>query len=386
MTRTRPLLTIAGFALLFLFPALQGLTRWLPDAPLSEKRAPTAAPAWATRTDLTEYLLGWQHWFGDRYPGRNLLIRLETQIDYSIFGYSDRVHIGRDGWLFYRSLLDVEEPRVEAMDVGQLDGIVRDLQRLQQRLANRGVTLVVFDNELKDAFHPDALPASAPRGSARPRYAEFRRCLHGALGPAYVDASPILHDVARQRPAFYRTDFHWNEPAAFEIARALVDRMAAIAGAPRGFRFRLETEERLFSGGEAEFMPLFTPINERALFVRRTWEPRPAARAFGVGPFEYVHRLEAPTPEDLPPVTLFGDSFLDVLMSSGFEEHFVSVHRARLHHAPLEAVLAALPSGTRYFVFQFIATTTPTLPELLRRGLAAGDAAAATPPAQSPPR
>lgn len=370
MTRLRPLLTIAGFALLFFFPALQGLTGWLPDAPLSEKRAPTAPPAWATRGDLTEYLLGWQHWFGDRYPGRNLLIRLDTQIAYSVFGYSDRVHIGRDGWLFYRSLLDVEEPRVEAMDPGQFDDIVRDLQRLQQRLANRGVTLVVLDNELKDTFHPDALPASAPRAAARPRYAEFRRRLHDALGAAYVDASPILHDVARQRPAFYRTDFHWNEPAAFEVAQTLVDRMASLTGAPRGFRFRLETEERPFSGGEAAFLPLFTPLAERAPFVRRTWDPRAAERAFGVGPFEYVHRLEAPTPEDLPPVTLFGDSFLDVLMSSGFEEHFVSLHRARLHHAPLEDVLRALPTETRFFVFQFIATTTPTLPGVLQRGLA----------------
>ena len=52
-------------------------------------------------------------WFNDHFGFRDFLIRSKTQIDYSVFGMSTRIHVGSDGWLFYRSVMDVEKPKFE---------------------------------------------------------------------------------------------------------------------------------------------------------------------------------------------------------------------------------------------------------------------------------
>src|SRR4051794_11876306 len=41
-------------------------------------------------------------WFDDHYGFRDLLIRLKNQFDYSVFGTSHRISMGKNGWLFFR--------------------------------------------------------------------------------------------------------------------------------------------------------------------------------------------------------------------------------------------------------------------------------------------
>jgi len=45
---------------------------------------------------------------------------------------------------------------------------------------------------------------------------------------------------------------------------------------------------------------------------------------------------------------------------SGFAEHFQSLHRARIYQATLDQVLAALPKDTKFFLLQFVETSTPS--------------------------
>src|SRR5882757_4095033 len=40
-------------------------------------------------------------WFDDHYGFRDLLIRLKNQFDYSVFGTSQRISVGKSGWLFF---------------------------------------------------------------------------------------------------------------------------------------------------------------------------------------------------------------------------------------------------------------------------------------------
>ncbi len=351
----RAFLVTAAFALLSLFPAIQWLTGVFPDAPLGENRRAAAAPAWGEETDVRTYLQAWQRWFNDRYAGRNLLIRVKTQLDYSVFSYSDKVHIGRDGWLFYRSVLDVEKPLVEAYSERQFDDVVAGIKRLTDWLRVRGITVILLDNQLKDEFYPEMLPRSRPRRRQPSRYDQFRQRLRDETGAIFIDTSAILERVKRRRVIFHRTDFHWNDPAAFAVARRLVDRLAKEAGAPvRGWRLALEVESRRYSGTQAAFLPLLKPLGEESLFVHPTWSARPATRVRHQGPFEYSFFAAAATPQDIPPTVVFGDSFFDGIMRSGFEEHFVSLRRARERDVSLEEVMAALPPETRFVILQCI--------------------------------
>jgi len=350
------LIVIIGFGALALLPLIQRITGLLPDAPLAENRIQVPAPQW-DKVLLKDYLLGWQSWYNDRYAGRNFLIRLKTQIDYTVFSYSDRVYVGHHGWLFYRSVIDVEKPAVERMTDANFGQIVQNIKNLNDWLAHRGIRLIVMDNELKDSFYPEELPRSAPEHSRITHYQHFRERIGAETGAEYVDASQILMTLKPVRPIFHRTDFHWNDPAAFEVARVLVNRMAALVEPGKtGWRWKLAIETRELSGGEAAFMPLLHPVTEQALFVRPTWPTPQREYRQNDGPFEFSLRHPG-NPDLLPGVVVFGDSFFDGLIRSGFDEHFKSVHRARFYKTTVGDTLRALPPDTKFFVLQFIETS-----------------------------
>ncbi len=347
-------LVVLAFAAVFLMPTFQWMTGVLPDSPLDEKRLAAPEPVWSQAGDLTEYLLGWQTWFNDRYPGRNLLIRAQTQIDFSLFAYSSQVHIGRNGWLFYRSVLDVQKPAFETLPEEELEAAVRNVRQLRDYLVDQGVFPLFLDNQLKDEFYGEMLPWSAPRRTSESQYHRSRR-LEEELGQHYLDPTPILKNVAERRAIFHRTDFHWNDPAAFEVARRIVDILATEAGPPvQGWRWELEIETEVFAGGQSSFLPLFWPATEEGLFVKPSWPSRDVRHGFNEGPFEYVYAVAEPQPGDLPRTVVFGDSFFDGILRSGFAEHFAALHRARPNAVPLEEVVATLPEGTRFVVIQAI--------------------------------
>jgi len=353
----RSLLIVAGFGLLALFPLWEAATRWLPDQPLDEKRLPVPEPRWQTSPNLRTYLTGWQDWFDDRYAGRNLLIRLKTQLDYSLFSYSDKIYIGADGWLFYRSVYDDKISAEQEYTRPVADNIMAQFRHLRLWLGARGITLILIDVPLKDVFYSEMLPASAPRLPAPSVEDKIRHRLHDETGAVCIDAAAVLNTVKRERPVFHRTDFHWNDPAAFAVAQDTVDQMAWLLGDPAlGWRLRLEIEKRPNSGGEAAFMPLLRPVTEESLFVTPTWKEAPADVTYYQAPFEYVHVLRSPPSRMLPPVVILGDSFFDGMIRSGFAEHFSALYRARIYNSTFQDVLLHLPRGTRFMVVEFIET------------------------------
>ena len=342
------------FTLLLLFPLVERVTHIFPDAALQENRMPAPMPDWKQFT-LQKYLMGWQSWFNDCYSGRNFLIRLKTQIDYSVFSYSDKVYIGRNGWLFYRSVVDVGEPAVEQLSETDYDHIVKNFADLNAWLAKRGIHLIIVENELKDAFYAEELPFSAPKRPLKYHYRHLSERLARETGASYIDSSAILSALKDERPIFHKTDFHWNDPAAFAVARAVVDQIAKQAGPPyRGWRWPLQITYAPNSGGEATFMPLFIPVTETSLFVKKTWPDYSRDYRSPDGPFEFSITHKVIDPTLLPGIVVFGDSFFDGMLRSGFAEHFQSIHRARIYHSTLDQVLTALPSTTRFFLVQFI--------------------------------
>jgi hypothetical protein len=282
---------------------------------------------------------------------------VKTQLDYSLFAYSDRVYIGADHWLFYREVIDVGKPAVQGYSDAEVDGIVEQFRRLNRWLTERGVTLVILDNQLKDVFYPEMLPPGAVRLPAPSRYDAIRGRLRRETGAVFMDSTEILRKLQPERLVFHRTDFHWNDPAAFEVSRQLVDRLAALMGPPAaGWHVRLEIERRRVSGGEAAFMPLLRPIEEDALYVRKTWDDSNADVVLDEGGFSCIQRQHVVLPNALPPVVVLGDSFFDGMVRSGLPEHFAAVYRARLNDTSLQQVLNAFPADARFMIVQFIET------------------------------
>lgn len=352
-------LVVGAFGLLLLLPGLQMASGLLPVAPLEENRRPAPMPPIAAMADPSSYVTKLQAWFDDHYGLRNLLIRTKTQIDYSVFRSSDRLHIGRDGYLFYRSVIDREEPQIERLSDAELDRLAGNFARLRDWLAPRGVQLVVQTQQLKDRFYPEYLPREAQFARHRRRFDDVMARMQAVPGITFINTTPTLLQLKAERPIFHRTDFHWNDPAAFVVAGQLVDRLAGLSGRPTPFwRVPLRIATRRYSGGQAMFMPLFRPPSEMALFVDPTWDESDTPRSAQVGPFEWVARAARPDAEGrLPTTVIFGDSFVEGMSRAGLATHFNELRFARLFSVPLPEVLRAMPPDTRFLVVEFIETS-----------------------------
>jgi hypothetical protein len=200
------------------------------------------------------------------------------------------------------------------------------------------------------------LPWTAERARIRNRFEVYGAKIKALPGITYIDTTEPLLAVKNERPIFYKTDFHWNDPAAFVIAEKLVDTIAGLEHKPVPFwHQKLVIEERDFSGGQADFMPLFYPPHEQALFVRTNvpnYKTEPKRE-----PFEALYTASGENL--LPPVVVLGDSFFDGMLRCGIIDYFQGVARARIYHASVDKVLNAIPPETRYFILESIEVTLP---------------------------
>lgn len=341
--------------LLLCLPALQMVTGFPPQAALEENRQLAPVPSISSWRESDRYARDWVNWFNDHFGFRSFLIRSKTQIDYSVFGMSTRVHIGRDGWLFYRSVVDVEQPAVELALRNDADAVVDGVRQLAHALAARNIRLIIAITPMKDVYYSKYLPPTASALPAPRQVDLLQDRLKSMTDIVFIDSKSILEEIAKERTVFHRTDFHWNDPAAFEVARALVNEIGELEGRREPtWTHTLEIEEKRMSGGEATFMPIFFPPKERALFVKPNWVQPAYDYVENRPPFEWIYAAKIPTEQELPPLAVLGDSFFDGMVRSGMRIYFKKIYLARVYHATLDEVLDHLPSDTRYFFVEFI--------------------------------
>jgi hypothetical protein len=348
---------VSAFFLLTLLPFFATITSLTFVTPVDEKRQLAPPPQWEWPLDGASFVKQTMGWFDDNFGLRSLLIRLKTQIDFSVFRTSDRVHIGSDGQLFYRSVMDVEKLGVEEqLRIHETD-ILTGIRAFNDALRARGMRLILIVNLLADRFVPEKLPKTVPHLPSPPRMDDFIAKVAAIRDLVFIDATAILKQEQTERPVFHKTDFHWNDPAAFGVARAIVERIAAMEGRSEPvWTHKLEIETKELSGGIASFMPLFFPPSENGLFVKKTWtDPPGLASSFKEGLYEYVGRVTTPNSNLLPTIVVVGDSFFDGMSRTGFQAYFRNMYRARWNgNLKLSDIAAALPPDTRYVVMQFI--------------------------------
>jgi SGNH hydrolase-like domain, acetyltransferase AlgX len=347
---------VSIFFVLLVLPLVQMATGF-PRVPLlNENRKRERAPRLEEIVRPAAYISQAQKWFDDHYGYRDFLIRAKTQIDYSIFGVSDKVYIGKEGWLYLRNIIDREIPAEDAMTDADLRAVVKRFLELRDILQERGITLVVVTNQLKDKFYPEFLPYTGRRKMSHRRFDDFRTALHAIPGIIYIDSTEILESLKTERQIFHKTDLHWNDPAAAEVARILVNKIAEVEHLDVPFwRYPLKIKTEKMSGGEATFMPLFYPPNEQALFVAQKFPAVPYTYEIAKPPFEYIARLVGGE-NLLPPAVLCGDSFSDGMVRAGLVDHFQVLYRTK---SPPQDLISKLPFGVKYFIYQFIEVRLP---------------------------
>jgi hypothetical protein len=218
-------LTALSLAAGFLAP----LAGKAPD--LQEKRALADFPAWPRRpADLAAFRKGVDAYVADRFPARPYLIAGLNALrgPFGVSG-SERVIIGRDGWLFYNNGTDLGAARNDpALPPTELEAILTTLAGRTEAAARKGARYLVLVPPQKETVYPQMGPRWY-RGPdpARP----------GAMLPRLAQASQAgevlyLHDALAQPTrwglkTFSPLDTHWTGLGAYEGYAALMRRLQA---------------------------------------------------------------------------------------------------------------------------------------------------------------
>lgn len=347
------------FGLVLLTPAMLTLTGWSVTAPLEENRTKQSFPelSQCRFLHLDDCHKKFDAWFNDNYGPRDLLIKLKTQVDYSVFHVSDKVHIGPDNWLFYRSTMDTEKVAAERISKEAFERLLAEFNALDQYFRQRNIQLIVLPVPLKDEVYPEYLPSSAPRLPENSRYQQLRQWLEEHDSILTLDAYGFLLERKQSARAFHKTDFHWNDPAGFLLAEKLVNRLWAIqTGSSQPlWKHPLGVDTRDYSGGQANFLPLLSAPGEQGLFLDFRWES-----ARGVHDYRpqdvwtYTYDGSDESRGHLDGLVVIGDSYFDAMQRAGIDIYFSSVHRASNRAEQLPEVYSAIPADTRYVLFEFI--------------------------------
>lgn len=353
------LVFVVTFFLLSAMPAAQWATGFVDISALEEKRLPAAPP------DLSAILLHGDgrisatinKWFDDRYGFRALLIRLKNQLDYWAFRHSDKLFIGRGGWLYMPPDFDAAISAERAGDASAKK-IQQQYFKLVGYLAKRGIRLIVIGNPIKETIYPQYLPRNIPTLPHESRYQKLRTWLKSRSEFDFIDGNDILANCRHWR-TFHLLDIHMTFPGGVCFAEALIAQLAKDEGRPaspwdHAFSYSAHSST---AGGEADFLALLFRPSQPVLVPDRvfggdndsSFSPDP----FGV--FEWIYHAPSGAGANLlPPTVMFGDSFLDHYRPAGIQSYLSAAYRARNNDQNLSTVLTHLPDGTRYFVFEFL--------------------------------
>jgi hypothetical protein len=350
----RKRLFVSLFFLIAILPLAANLAGFGAVGLVNENRNLAAAPSFGPMLSIEHATRSADAWFTDHFGLRSVLIRIKTQLDYTFFGTSSRVHIGHNGWMFYRSVMDVEKPNVEAYLKTDEAKVVNGIRAFAAALDGKGIKLLISINLLADRFVPEQLPSSRPNLPQPPRIDSLISKIATLENVSYIDATAIQKRLGRS--TFHKTDFHWNDPAAFEVAKEIVERIGVLDGrAPGTWRHALVIEEKVFSGGIATYMPVFRSAQESGLFVKLSASEPVGIRHIGAtSSFEFGTIVEPPQPALLPTTVVVSNSFFDGMTRSGIYFYFNEMWRIRWANTTVSSIAKDLPPGTRYVLVQFI--------------------------------
>jgi len=286
-----------------------------------EKRKLAALPAAPTSLKaLWKFPVAFAAYYGDNFGMRAKLIRLHALAMYRLFGMSpsDKVLVGRDGWLYYADDYSLEDYRsLTQFQPAELEQWRDVLEARQDWLAKRGAKLVIVLTYDKYIIYPEFMPAAYRRKNAPYRVDELADYLAKNSKLTVVPLHEPLEAGKKSDRLYHRTDTHWNDRGAFIGYREI---LAAIGQKPLSYK----TEETMTEGWDlARMMGLNDVVHEENLQLQPRFSPRAKIVEIDrADPTWNVGRvaLEVADPK-LPKLVMFRDSFGSALVPL-LAEHF----------------------------------------------------------------
>ena len=356
MNKIIQLLSICLFILFLLSPLVQMKFAFASYSQVTENRKRAERPQNIASLLLdrsTDYAKKFEAYFNDNYGFRDFLIRVKNQLDYSLFGVSSEVVIGPKNWLFYKSVLETEEVMLERASPADIDVAFSRLGKLNEYLKKKGITMVVIPCPQKNTIYPEWVPSNTARRPDVTLFQKYRSYLYSHPEIKWIDAQDILMKNKESFQLYYKTDFHWVDPAGFLVARELVNKIGEWSGTNVSWTrpLKLESSEPFSTGGQNNSLAILYPYLEVApQLVRFPLEQFGKYTDTALNQWTYIsNQTESAL---LPPTVIFGDSYSDAYKRSGYADYFSKLHRYHFHD--LKKLLGSIPEDTQFLVMSHI--------------------------------
>lgn len=219
-------ISIIIFILVIAMPMIGHIGGYFDQAYISttEKRVPSVWPDNSLiRSDFKKYASSVESYLNDHFGFRERLVRLNSLIRLK-FGISssDKVTIGKDGWLFYSAENILGEYRgTQNFSEDAMDSWMEAEISRHKWLAERNILYTVAFFPEKSSVYPEYLPDWAKKKVAPSRIEQITPRLEDS-GICFVDVTPSVIDAKKTDPVFYKTDSHWNFHGGFAGYTALI--------------------------------------------------------------------------------------------------------------------------------------------------------------------
>lgn len=198
---------------LLLLPSVFSVTNFDAGFTIYEKRRKKAFPTEYVWSHPEDYYKSLSNWYDDHFGMRDFLIRLQHQIDYSIFGYSARIYFDNEGYLYMRDVIDnsqIKNEKYGFKDDYNFREISNSLRKLRDFLSHKGIALKLIvpphKNEITGYRNGNVC---RPIPNAYDRLDEALKA--GDLSNTYISVKSVLDAANQIHPVFWRWDFHWND-------------------------------------------------------------------------------------------------------------------------------------------------------------------------------
>ena len=266
--RAAQTLLIVAFSILIVLPGLQMRYRLIPEETLSGVGVPAKKPGltragWWSGKFQSEL----ETWFGEQIGFRGHAIRTDNQIGLSVFHEAfskaaDTPVLGRRMMIYEEHYLSAYDGVVLFRDRG-LRKRARDLRRLQESLAERGIAFVLVIAPSKVSIYPEYLPKGVVQPDGLRPATAYERMLPMLRkeGVHVVDGHAVLEEEKGRSPhaLFPPGGIHWNRYGAYLVVRRAFESLEQQLGRPLvglGCRAVAEDDEPLHADQETDVADL----------------------------------------------------------------------------------------------------------------------------------
>ena len=220
--------TVLFFCCLWI-PMINMILRIFSDTPASDFRV--LADYSLDNARLRDFPAEFQNFFHDNFSFRNILIRLNGTVHYSLLRTStnDDVIIGKKGWLYYtgENLMDDYHGMIKIKDE-EMEQAREFFLGLQNLVESKGAKLLIAVCPNPQSIYPEYLPDHERFNLGNPgRLDQYIAYFKQHNGPDVIDFRPVLLDAKKSAAnvMYHSNDSHWNELGAEIAFRELINRI-----------------------------------------------------------------------------------------------------------------------------------------------------------------